>query len=68
MDTVEPPQFPTLVDIETAAEVLAVSVRYVRRMVAEGRIEVIKMGRLLRFDLEKLREYIDKHRRRPYDS
>ena len=41
---------PTLVDISTIAEHLDVSVRHVRRLVAERRIPYVKWGNLLRFD------------------
>ncbi len=37
-------QFPDLVDIEMAAKLLGVSERYVRRMVAERRVTIYKVG------------------------
>src|SRR5688500_4623673 len=45
---------PALLDVEGVAEVLGVSVRYVRRLVAERRIPYIKWGRYLRFDPKEL--------------
>jgi len=39
-----------------------VSIRYVRRLVAERRIAYIKVGHLLRFDPEVVDEWIDKAR------
>ena len=41
---------PRLVDIGEVAEHLGVSVRHVRRLVAERRIPYVKWGNLLRFD------------------
>lgn len=38
-----------LLDIEDAADVLGVSVRYMRRLVAERRIRHVKLGHYLRF-------------------
>jgi excisionase family DNA binding protein len=48
-----------LVDIARAAERLGVSVRYVRRLVAERRIPYVKFGHLLRFDPIELEAWID---------
>jgi excisionase family DNA binding protein len=48
-----------LLDIEGAAEVLGMSVRHVRRLVAERRIHYIKSGRHLRFDPAQLETWID---------
>lgn len=41
---------PSLIDIDEVAQRLAVSTRYVRRLVAERRIAYLKIGHLLRFD------------------
>jgi excisionase family DNA binding protein len=49
----------SLVDIEQVAERLGVSVRHVRRLVAEKRIPYVKWGHLLRFDLEAIDGWID---------
>jgi excisionase family DNA binding protein len=43
-------QLPRLVDIGEVADHLGVSVRHVRRLVAERRIPYVKWGNLLRFD------------------
>jgi excisionase family DNA binding protein len=51
-----------LMDIAGVAERLGVSVRYVRRLVAERRIPYIKLGHLLRFDPEAIDEWLDKAR------
>ena len=56
-------QFPELIDIKTLARLLGVNERYVRRMVQERRIATVKVGRLVRFDLEEIREWIRQQRR-----
>jgi excisionase family DNA binding protein len=58
-------QFPELVDIETVARLLGVGQRYVRRMVAERRIEFVKIGHYVRFDLGVVREWVEDRRRPP---
>ncbi len=40
----------TLVDIDTAAEHLSVSPRFVRRLVAQRRVPYLKVGKFVRFD------------------
>ena len=54
-----------LVDIAWVAKRLRVTVRHVRRLVAEERIPVIKWGHLLRFDPAEIENWIDAARRRP---
>ena len=54
-----------LVDIAWVAKRLGVTVRHVRRLVAEERIPVIKWGHLLRFDPAEIESWIDAARRRP---
>jgi excisionase family DNA binding protein len=51
-----------LMDITGVAERLGVSVRYVRRLVAERRIPYIKFGHLLRFDPRTIEDWLDKAR------
>jgi excisionase family DNA binding protein len=58
---------PELVDIETVAKLLGVGDRYVRRLVAERRIEFIKVGHYVRFDLKVVRKWVE-DRRRPAAS
>jgi excisionase family DNA binding protein len=48
-----------LVDITRAAERLGVSLRYMRRLVAERRVPYVKFGHLLRFDPVELEAWID---------
>jgi excisionase family DNA binding protein len=54
-----------LIDISDAAETLGVSVRYVRRLVAERRIPYVKLGHYIRFDRDELELWIDEARVRP---
>jgi excisionase family DNA binding protein len=56
-----------LIDITTAAERLGVSVRYVRRLVAQRRIPYVKFGHYLRFDEAELDEWIDRSRVAAFD-
>jgi excisionase family DNA binding protein len=51
-----------LVDIEGVARRLGVTVRHVRRLVAERRVPFVKWGHLLRFDPEEIEAWIDEHR------
>ena len=44
---------------------LGVGERFVRRLVAEHRIEIIKVGRLFRFDPDVVTAWINDRRRRP---
>jgi excisionase family DNA binding protein len=45
--TEEAPLLPSLVDIETVATSLGISMRQVRRFVAEGRIPYVRVGHLI---------------------
>jgi excisionase family DNA binding protein len=60
--TEEAAVLPSLVDIETVATSLGISVRQVRRFVAEGRIPYVRVGHLIRFDPAALNEWIDDRR------
>jgi len=51
-----------LIDIVTVGERLGVSVRYVRRLVAERRIPYVKFGDLLRFDPAEVDKWVDRAR------
>jgi len=48
-----------IVDIDGAAEHLAVTVRFVRSLVAERRIPYLKVGKFIRFDVEDLDRWLD---------
>ena len=56
---------PPLLDITALAELLGVQPRHIRRLVAERRIPIIKWGRLIRFDPDEIRRWIDRYRRPP---
>ncbi len=51
------------VDINGLTEYLGVTVRHIRRLVAEERIPYIKWGSILHFDLDEIDAWIDRHRR-----
>jgi excisionase family DNA binding protein len=48
-----------LIDIDEVADRLGVSTRYVRRLVAERRIAYLKIGRLLRFDVDVVDAWLE---------
>ena len=52
----------TLVDIDTVAGHLGVSVRHIRRLIDERRIPFVKVGRHVRFDVEAIAGWVDAHR------
>ena len=54
--------FPVLVDIATVAKLLAVDVRFVRRLVFERRIPYLKLGTHLRFDIAEVARWVDEQR------
>ena len=54
---------PALIDLPAVAEMLGVTERHVRRLVAERRIPFYKWGHFLRFDPVEIREWIQAHRR-----
>jgi excisionase family DNA binding protein len=50
---------PQLVDIDDLAAHLGVSIRHIRRLVSERRIPFHKWGRLLRFDVREVVDWLD---------
>ena len=50
---------PALMNIDQVAERLSVSVRHMRRLVAERRIPFVKWGHLLRFDPDEVDRWIE---------
>jgi excisionase family DNA binding protein len=56
-------RIPELVDIATVAMLLGVGERYVRRLVAERQIEIVKVGHYVRFDLQIVRKWVEDRRR-----
>ncbi len=55
---------PELMSIDQLAQRLAITVRHVRRLVAERRVPYYKVGRLIRFDPDEIGEWL-RDRRRP---
>jgi excisionase family DNA binding protein len=53
---------PTLIDIDTLAVHLGVSVRHIRRMIDERRIPFVKVGKFVRFDVDEIVRWVDDHR------
>ncbi|MGI8753206.1 MAG: helix-turn-helix domain-containing protein [Acidimicrobiales bacterium] len=53
---------PHLLTIEELAEHLGVTVRHVRRQVAERRVPYLKVGRLVRFDPDEISLWINEAR------
>ncbi len=51
-----------LMDIETLAVRLGVSVRFVRRLVAERRMPFLKIGKFIRFDPADVDAWIESRR------
>ena len=57
-----------LVDIKAVALRLGVTVRHIRRLVAERRVPFVKWGHLLRFDPQEIDAWVDEHRREVRDE
>ena len=53
-----------LLTIDQLAQRLGITVRHVRRLVAERRVPYYKVGRLVRFDPDEIGEWL-RDRRRP---
>jgi excisionase family DNA binding protein len=58
-------QIPELMTIEQLAQRLGITVRHVRRLVAERRMPYLKVGRLVRFDTREVTEWLDTQGRPP---
>jgi excisionase family DNA binding protein len=54
-----------LLTVEAAAEQMSTSVRFVRRLVAERRIEFVKIGRHVRISESALADFIEAGRKPP---
>jgi excisionase family DNA binding protein len=61
-ETANAQELPVLLTIEDVAAHLHVTVRHVRRLVAERRIPFIKWGHLLRFDPCQIAEWLASRR------
>lgn len=53
---------PNLVDIQAVSNSFGISMRQVRRFVAEGQIPFVRVGGLIRFDPDELNHWIDARR------
>lgn len=53
---------PALISVEQLADELGVTVRYVRRIVAERRIAYVKVGHLVRFQRDEVERWVDANR------
>lgn len=51
-----------LISVEQLADELAVSVRYVRRIIAERRIPYVKVGHLIRFERDEVDRWVEANR------
>ena len=51
-----------LLDIEQVAERLNVSPRFIRRLIAQRRIDYLKIGRFIRFQPDELDSWIEDQR------
>lgn len=60
METFVP--LPNLLTIVQVADLLGITIRHVRRLVAERRLPYIKVGRLVRFDPADIAKYIAQSR------
>jgi excisionase family DNA binding protein len=57
-----------LLTVDAAAERMSTSVRFVRRLIAERRIEFVKVGRHVRISEKALAEFIEAGRVQPMTS
>jgi excisionase family DNA binding protein len=57
-----------LLTVETAADRLSTSPRFIRRLIAERRIEFVKVGRHVRISESALTDFIDAGRVEPLNT
>jgi len=50
---------PQLLTIDQLAEQLGITVRHVRRLIAERRVPYLEVGKLVRFDPAKIADWLD---------
>lgn len=50
---------PKLLSIDQLAERLGVSIRHIRRLIAERRVPYLKVGRFVRFDPAEIAAWLD---------
>lgn len=61
-DNADPMALARLLDVHAVAEVLGVTVRHVRRLVAERRIPFLKWGHYIRFDPQEIARWLEQAR------
>ena len=61
----QPMAVDRLLTVEAAAEHLSTSVRFIRRLIAERRIEFVKIGRHVRISESALADFIEAGRMEP---
>ena len=54
--------FAQLIDIPTLAARLGTSVRHIRRQINERKIPYVKVGHLVRFDVQEIAKWLQEHR------
>jgi excisionase family DNA binding protein len=55
-------RLPELMNIDQLAQRLGITVRHVRRLVAERRVPYLKVGKLVRFDSGEIATWLDSRR------
>jgi excisionase family DNA binding protein len=58
----KPNKIPELMSIDQLAQRLGITVRHVRRLVAEKRVPYYKVGRLVRFDPAEITQWLETRR------
>lgn len=53
---------PLLIDVPTLAAQLSVTIRFVRRLIAEDRVPYLKIGKFIRFDPGEISKWLDEQR------
>jgi excisionase family DNA binding protein len=68
-DMIDTPKIPQLITIEQLADRLGVTERFIRRLVAEGRVPHHKVGKLIRFGEDEIAAWLETtHRPRRDDD
>lgn len=62
MPSIDPTRRRVIVDVTRLADELGVNVSFVGRLVWERRIPYSKIGKLVRFDLAEVRDWLDRSR------
>ncbi len=57
-----PDALPQLLSIDQLADRLGVSIRHIRRLIAERRVPYLKVGWLVRFDPSEIASWLDNTR------